>query len=291
MKRSSHTPPGPVYLISLPADEKRRALLAERFPGYSACMIHVPAVDGRQLSAAEYFGLAVEPLSRGRRLMLPTEVGATLSHVRALELFLDSDAPRALILEDDVVGTDASIDAAFSAAARLPERSMLVCGGQDGITSSRRFLMGRPSGVEGVHRVARFSHHYLLRACCYAVTRPAAEHILRCHGDFLRLADAWGDIFNGSSFELYFTNLFAHPVDMADSHLEADRLRLGQKSPYEKKPDVLGVRERLFRTRRRIQALALWMAGYRRLVPRRSPRPARLAETAPSSGEPRQRAE
>ena len=61
------------------------------------------------------------------------EVGCSLSHVKAYEAFLASEAKFALIFEDDVIGDDNAIKEAFLAASKMPENSVLICGMQDGL--------------------------------------------------------------------------------------------------------------------------------------------------------------
>ncbi|MFA7418026.1 MAG: glycosyltransferase family 25 protein, partial [Acholeplasma sp.] len=100
----------PIYLISLPQDVERRAVLKDQFPRYYDQFIHIQAVDGRKLPAQEYFTKTLPFLKKYNRPMTPAEVGCALSHIKALEAFLETDATHALVLEDDIIGSDENID-------------------------------------------------------------------------------------------------------------------------------------------------------------------------------------
>lgn len=74
--------------------------------------MRIDAVDGRVINRNEWFDVdeAAFEGAKGRKI-LPGEYGCYRSHILALETFIKSDEPFAVILEDDVV-TDAQNDAA-----------------------------------------------------------------------------------------------------------------------------------------------------------------------------------
>src|SRR5690554_7645668 len=99
-----------IYLVSLEQDTERREKLKERFPETYNEFIHINAVDGRILSAKEYYQKTLPYFISQNKVMSPAELGCTLSHIKALEAFLQTNEPYALILEDDVIGSDQDLD-------------------------------------------------------------------------------------------------------------------------------------------------------------------------------------
>jgi len=93
----------PIYVINLDRDVERMASLAGSLRGLNLAYVRVSAVLGKevpnweQLVDAELYG------ARNRLPMpRPGEVGCYLSHLKAMEEFLRTDAPWCVILEDDV---------------------------------------------------------------------------------------------------------------------------------------------------------------------------------------------
>jgi len=218
----------PIYLVSLESDLERRERLAAQFPEHYGGMIHVNAVNGRELSARQYYEKNLRYVASTGKIMSPSELGCTLSHIRALELFVASGESRALILEDDVLGDDASLRRIDDIARGLAENSLLICGGQDGL-KKRKYLLGKSALDRDVFRLTLFSHKYVFRACCYVVTQTTAKIILQKHSREVVLADNWGYFFPEKEVSIYFSNLLKHPVDLSDSHIEKDRARVRGK--------------------------------------------------------------
>lgn len=255
----------PIYLVSLDQDSPKRESLAERFPRHYPKMKRVDAVDGRKLSAKEFFDYVSTPIEFGHRLMLPGEVGCSLSHIHALESFLKSDAEAALILEDDIIGYDSSIDAIMELIPSLPPESLLICGGQEGMPA-RKYIFGKNAGTAGLYRLAPYSNNHIFRTCCYVVTRISATQILETHRQSLKLADAWGKFFDETTTRIYYTNKLAHPRELSASHLEQDRSRFGHKSALGRIRIISRIKHRFSRIARKLGALLCLIRGYRRVV-------------------------
>ncbi len=212
----------PIYLVSLESDAKRREQLAKLFPVYYKKMTHIKATDGRKLTAKEYYNKIMPYFMATGNLMSPSELGCSLSHMETMRQFLESGQPYALILEDDVLGNDAAIDKIQLIAQNLAKNSILICGGQEGL-SSRKYLFGIPRLNPRVYRLAKFSHKYVWRTCCYVVTQTSAQVMLRKNFQKILLADDWSNYFSGQKFDIYFSELLKHPNDLAISHIEKDR--------------------------------------------------------------------
>lgn len=247
----------PVYVISLSNNVHRRKSLERKFKYSSTYFQYIDAVNGGHLQAKEYFSSLLHLYHSQGRLMTPSEVGCALSHVEALKVFLGSKNSHALILEDDVIGTDESIADIRNIAPKLPENSILIAGGQDGIKSP--YLLGKAS-IEGTSELAELSFDYIYRACCYVVTRESAKLILEQQSAILTIADWWGVILKNTGIKIYYKSLMQHPLDLADSNLELDRVALSNKK------DRKGFfSKELFRLIRKIKVFYLIVRGNRRL--------------------------
>ncbi len=222
----------PIYLVSLKADKSRRAKLKEKFIKYYDNFIHIEAIDGRELAAKEYFEKTRDYYAKYKKIMSPPELGCTLSHIKALETFLETGNEYALILEDDVIANDESISEVFEISKKLNSDSLLLCGGQINIPSSK-YRFGKKTELKKTYEVIKFSYPFVFGACCYVVTRKSAQQILSYHSNCLTLADRWGEFFINSEIKIYYTNLISHPEDLKNSHLESDRLYFNNKKEKE----------------------------------------------------------
>ena len=211
-----------VFVISLKSDEARREKLKERFKNYGEFKL-VEATDGRAMSAKEYYGYALPGLEAYGRLLSPSEVGCSLSHARAYEEFLKSDARLALILEDDVIGDESGIKKAFEMAAKMKAGSALVCGAQDGLEG--RFSAFGKKLDEDFWLVSKRSYGTIYRAAAYVLDRRAAEKILQTHKKALCVADFWQILLLKNGLKMYFSDIFAHPLDLSGSNIQAERVQ------------------------------------------------------------------
>jgi glycosyl transferase family 25 len=112
---------GILYLcINLARSIDRRCHIEEQASRLALPITFVDAVDGAALTAADRI-----PYNRNRRLksfedLRPNEIACTLSHNKALRVFLESRASYAVILEDDAaVSPDLELVVTAIAAARL----------------------------------------------------------------------------------------------------------------------------------------------------------------------------
>jgi len=249
----------PIYIVSLPSDDQRRAALEKQFKQHSQTFHYIDAVDGRKIEANLYFHRILSFYDFAERLMTPSEVGCALSHVKALNAFIESKEPYALILEDDIIGTDEQLQQLSKLAPILPPSSVLIAGGQDGIKSSR--LLGK-CYQDGMYKVANISHNYITRSCCYIITREAAKKILNHHKDMLTIADWWGIILHNKQIDLFYKEVLKHPLDLGNSNLEKDRAVVSSKNKASIKTLL---KKESYRLIRDIKILWLLFSGYRRL--------------------------
>lgn len=253
----------PIYLVSLEQDVARREKLKERFPETYSSFQHVKAVDGRVLPAKEYFDKTQGFYQKYNRIMLPAELGCTLSHIKALETFLASGEEFGLILEDDIIGNDEDIYRISSVSACLDENTLLLCGGQEGL--NKRYQLFKQTKQHLIHEVAQFSYQFVYRTCCYLVTKKSAQEILHYHlKKYITLADKWDVFFKNTDVNIYFKDVFEHPLDLKNSHIEAERRSL-DKSFVRKLFSVEGPIKIYNKIYFNIMAIVLKVIGFKEL--------------------------
>ncbi|MCG8271051.1 glycosyltransferase family 25 protein [Aquamicrobium sp. NLF2-7] len=89
-----------VYYINLDRSPERRAWFTKQAEALGLDLVRVPAVDGRELPAAELDRW--RQLSEGNKILSPGEIGCFLSHRKAWEMVLAGQEKWAFIAEDDI---------------------------------------------------------------------------------------------------------------------------------------------------------------------------------------------
>jgi len=162
----------PIYVINLDRDVERMASLAGSLRGLNLTYIRVSAVLGKevpnweQLVDAELYG------ARNRLPMpRPGEVGCYLSHLKAMEEFLRTDAPWCVILEDDVEVRPECVEV------------LAALGQKDDWDLVKLFCFH--SGLPVRKRALTQNHHLVVHltrttsSAAYVVNRRAAETLLK----------------------------------------------------------------------------------------------------------------
>lgn len=211
-----------IYVISLREDSLRRELMVQKFPAMSAKFNYIEAVDGRKINSEEYFHTMLSHYQRRERLISPTELGCALSHISALRQFLASPKRFALILEDDISGNDEAIRKILQITPNLDDDSIFICGGQEGLPS-RNYLIGDRTPISHLYKLSKFSYEFIMRTCCYTVTRQTAKLILSKQESNISIADDWKFLLHGEKVNVYLANLLQHPTDLSDSKIERER--------------------------------------------------------------------
>lgn len=253
----------PIFLVSMKDDSARRERMSAIFPNLYPNMTLVEAVDGRLLSAQDYFRYASSALGNHGRILAPAEVGCSLSHVKALEQFLETGADRAVIVEDDVLGDDDALTGAIEDLGTIPDNSLIIFGGQEGLPS-RKYIFGKPVGRSHVFELPHYSNHHVLRTCCYGVTRASAVRIVASQRSSLKLADAWWVFFTKKTgATIHFSRQLAHPTDRGDSHIESSRAGASSQA---QKGFLRFLIKRFTRLKRKVGAAWCRLNGYKRVV-------------------------
>lgn len=209
-----------IYLISLEQDKLRREVLRENFPQMYPEMQWIKAVNGKELSAKEYFFYSQQYFNEHQKIITPSEVGCTLSHLVALEEFLQTDEKYALILEDDVIGSDDKIRALENITKFLGSNVLLLCGGQEGLIVEK-YILGKLL-FKNIYFIPKFSYKFLARTCCYIIDRDAAKKIITSHASNFQIADHWDKILKNNNINFLFTEIIKHPYEN-NSSIEDER--------------------------------------------------------------------
>jgi glycosyl transferase family 25 len=161
-----------IYVINLDRDTERMASIHANLVRIGLSYERLPAVMGKDVPDWEKL---VDPSAYAwrNRLDMPRagEVGCYLSHLKAMETFLQTDAPWCVILEDDVEVLPACVDVL---------RSLSEKGDWDFVK-----LFNFHSGMPVKKRALGSAHHlvaHLTRttsSAAYVVNRRAAETLLK----------------------------------------------------------------------------------------------------------------
>lgn len=209
-----------IYLISLEQDHKRRLDLAERFHQTYLKMQWIKAVNGKELSSKEYFSYVRQYFKNHQKIITPSEVGCTLSHIKALETFLETDDEYCLILEDDVRGQDQDIEKLIKFFSNTSLKGIFLLRDQNNF-GFNKYIFGRK--IFNFYEIPRFSIQFMFGSCAYIIDRESAGAVLEHHKKSFEITDAWLRIVQGAKAKFYYSPVFIHPEDLSHSHIENER--------------------------------------------------------------------
>lgn len=96
----------PVYVINLKRSQDRWEQIKNSAEKFAIDLHRVDAVEGKNLSGEDLSDFDEAGFRRWHgKIAMPAEIGCYFSHIRALEVIVNSSAPYAVIVEDDVVFT------------------------------------------------------------------------------------------------------------------------------------------------------------------------------------------
>ena len=162
----------PIYVINLDRDVERMASLAGSLRSLNLTYVRVSAVLGKEVPDWERL-VDAELYGARNRLPMPRpgEVGCYLSHLKAMEEFLRTDAPWCVILEDDVEVRAECVEVLASLGAKDDWDLVKLFCFHSGLPVRKRALT--PTHHLVVHLTRTTS------SAAYAVNRRAAETLLR----------------------------------------------------------------------------------------------------------------
>jgi len=209
-----------IYLISLEQDIKRRKALAQRFPQNYPKMQWIKAINGKELSAKEYFSYVQQFFNIHKKIITPSEVGCTLSHIKALEAFLGTEEEYYLILEDDVIGGDEDIEKIYKLILENNLDGVLLLRDQNKF-GFEKYIIGKEH--KSYYKLPFFSTRFVYGTCAYIVNRKSAQLILNYHQQSFDIADIWSNIVKEKFLDFYYFPILIHPEDCTHSHIENER--------------------------------------------------------------------
>ncbi len=162
----------PIFVINLDRDVERMTSLAGSLQALGLPYQRIPAVLGKQVTDWEKL-VDADLYGARNRLPMPRagEVGCYISHLKAMEEFLRSDAPWCVILEDDVEVRPECVEV------------LAALGQQDDWDLVKLFCFH--SGMPVRKRALTASHHLVVHltrttsSAAYAINRKAAATLLR----------------------------------------------------------------------------------------------------------------
>lgn len=211
-----------IYMISLKRDSVRRAQMQKNFSNYYDQIKIIDAIDAKDEKNLLLIENYYKPCKHDKRKPLTLgEKCCSISHILALEAFLKTGQESCIIIEDDLIGTDNDFDGAIKMTNKIKDKDIIILGGQQGLKNAI-YLSGMKVNVQNLWLVANIARQFVLRTCCYSVTRQVALRILQSQKRCLTRADSWYLLLN-KDISIYYADVFKHPVDLKGSNLEQER--------------------------------------------------------------------
>ena len=209
----------PAYVVSLPTDVTRRQKIGHELSAANIPYDFFDAVYGQDLSVTEYFELGV---SRSQRILSPSELGCSISHLNILKKLVASGHNSFVILEDDVSVRSSQLYQKFS-QTKLLDNTLYILGGQEGLRRAKVLKAVRNDRHKSFNK---WFSYFFQRTCCYAGTAVMFQKMMAYLDSQTPriLADDWPKIVFGSDIKrLEYWPIFSHPNDLAQSHIEQER--------------------------------------------------------------------
>jgi glycosyl transferase family 25 len=161
-----------IYVINLDRDTERMASIHANLVRIGLSYERLPAVMGKDVPDWEKL-VDLSAYAWRNRLDMPRagEVGCTLSHLKAMETFLKTDAPWCVILEDDVEVLPACAEVLRSLAEKDDWDLVKLFNFHSGTPVKKRAL------ASGHHLVSHLTR--TTSSAAYVVNRHAAETLLK----------------------------------------------------------------------------------------------------------------
>jgi glycosyl transferase family 25 len=177
----------PIYLINLPRDAQRLAVMQQQLQSLQLPFEWVQAVYGKDLSDAQRAELydAQANAARYHQVMTPGEIGCYASHLNVWQRIAEGSAPFALVLEDDVALLPQLPAVLQSVAALAPRWDMIKLVGRDREKPWQRWTLPSPAAGTALIRYRRPPS----LTGAYLVSREGAAKLLAAHRPFYRPID------------------------------------------------------------------------------------------------------
>ena len=207
-----------IILISLESETMRRERLKARFPKSYGTFNIIDAIDKKKISSNDYFQPMMHTYKHMGKIISPAELGCALSHISAMQHFLDSNHAHCLILEDDVMGTEEGLMTALDAISRTVGDSITFCGTH----INRKHNKYPKKSAHKIKKINPLEKHFIAGAFSYGLTRSAAEKIISKQKSMIYRADHWMSL--AKDLDIYLIDVLKHPEDYAESSIEPERI-------------------------------------------------------------------
>lgn len=234
----------PIYVINLPRDAQRWQDMAQRLAGMALPCARVDAVYGHDLSPPQRAALYDTAANRQRYFqpLQPGEIGCYASHLQVWQRLLDSGAPCALVLEDDI-DPGATLPAVLQALAARPRGwDMVKLIGRDAEQPWRRWPLATGVSLIRYRRLPSLTGAYVLSAA-------GARKLLAARQPFFRPIDVDLRYWWECGLQVYG----AYPYPMRHAPASADS-SIGQRQ----RPAGLASRWHKWRGQLAYTAMAVW---------------------------------
>ena len=210
-------------MISLKRDHDRREFIQKQFPRYYSEIKTIEAVDAQNESNHPLINNFMHPCKNDKRRPLTQgEKCCAISHLLALEEFLQTGQERCIIIEDDIIGCDEDFDTTINIVKSVQNlKGLIILGGQQGLKNSK-YLAGAKTHYCNIWKVDYLAKRFTLRTCCYSVDRSTAKQIIHLQNKCLTRADNWLRLLDKSA-DILYADIFQHPTDLIQSNLEKER--------------------------------------------------------------------
>ncbi|EPR5449800.1 glycosyltransferase family 25 protein [Yersinia enterocolitica] len=219
-----------IRTISMLSAEERRTNFSHLMLEHKLNFFFTDAINGKELSAKDYFPLSKNPnyFFNRKHIITPSEVGCRLSHKKAISDFIMNSQKEWLVVFEDDIKFDNNLVSFLEKINKmtLSDEVIIHLGGQDGLSSYNRLFFKKNEFINNfkIDTVRSFCLRWLYRTCGYIVNRNAAKKLLQVHNTNTFVADDWSYIRKKTNIKnIYFINLVTHPIDLSSSSIEAER--------------------------------------------------------------------
>lgn len=214
------------YLITTKSkDHEKIRGIQDRFSRSGFDLTIIDGINGAAMEAADYFQRTQPWRFLTGYMMTPGELGCVLSHQKALRLASESPKGIHLFLEDDFQASDEALTWILDVSKRLPRKTFLLLGGQEGMRRVYRCVRAAPvDSLQDVAEVNPADLEYLRRTVAYVVDSATAKALADLIDKGAFVMDDLRHAYNNHAFErLWFRWVVSHPLELSESSIEKER--------------------------------------------------------------------
>lgn len=223
----------PVYIVSLSNALDRRSTISKNLDKYKIKYEFVDAIQGSLLDKEQVNKINLQ--CHYNRTIGPNEIGCSLSHKNVYKLMVRRNQSKAIILEDDAI-INLGFELLFQEEFDLKDGYLYLLGGQEGLRSlpMQKFSMFSKTLLSGIYfKHSVNSEKYIYRTCSYMISLNTAKNLIKEQEASFFLADDWFYLSKKRCInKILLSNVVSHPIDLVESDIEKERIKLKEKSQY-----------------------------------------------------------